>query len=135
MKQAKMALPVILAIITAVLLSGCGGKGGTQASQSSGGGAQITVSEWAKTNKMDVYTETPDELYELAKKEGKVVLYSISSRCVRVAESFMKRYPGVTVEAYDISTNELNEKITREYAAGVRNADLIHIKDQDGTIY
>jgi iron(III) transport system substrate-binding protein len=137
MKQAKMALPVILAIITAVALSGCGEKGGTQAtaSQAGAGEARIALSDWAKNNKMDVYTETTDELYELAKKEGTVVLYSISSRCVRVAESFMKRYPGITVEAYDISTNELNEKITREYAAGVRNADLIHIKDQDGTIY
>jgi iron(III) transport system substrate-binding protein len=136
MKQTKMALPLIPAIITAALLLGCGGQGGAKPAASASAGAdQITVSEWARNNKMDVYTETPDELYELAKKEGTVVLYSISSRCVRVAESFMRRYPGITVEAYDISTNELNEKITREYAAGVRNADLIHIKDQDGTIY
>ena len=80
-------------------------------------------------------TESAEELYELAKKEGKVVIYSISSRMKKVKESFEAKYPGVTVEVYDISTNELLEKITREYEAGVRTADVIHIKDQDGSLY
>lgn len=39
------------------------------------------------------------------------------------------------MNAFDISSNELYEKVTREYAAGVYNADLVHIKDEDGAIY
>jgi len=95
---------------------------------------QNKITGWAKD--VELYKdETPEELYEKAKKEGTVVIYSISSRMKKVKESFEKQYPGVIVEAYDISNNELLEKITREYEAGVRTADVIHIKDQDGSIY
>ncbi|MGI6403683.1 MAG: ABC transporter substrate-binding protein [Oscillospiraceae bacterium] len=90
---------------------------------------------WADIHKINDGSETVEELYEKAKEEGTVVLYSISSRCGKVKESFEAQYPGIVVEAYDISTNELLEKITREYDAGVRNADVVHIKDQDGSIY
>ena len=90
---------------------------------------------WGEENKITDGSQTRDELYELAKEEGIVVLYSISSRCVAVKESFEAEYPGVICDAYDISTDELLEKITREYDAGVRNADVIHVKDLDGTLY
>lgn len=96
--------------------------------------AASEMNEWARSANLDK-TETVDELYELAKEEGKVVIYSISSRMKKVKESFEAQYPGVTVEVYDISTNELLEKITREYEAGVRTADVIHIKDQDGSLF
>ncbi len=90
---------------------------------------------WAVKNKITDGTETADELYALAKEEGTVVLYSISSRCVKVKESFEAKYPGVICDAYDISSDELMEKITREYEAGVRNADVIHCKDLNGSVY
>ncbi|MGI6403682.1 MAG: ABC transporter substrate-binding protein [Oscillospiraceae bacterium] len=90
---------------------------------------------WADIHKINDGSETVEELYEKAKEEGTVVLYSISSRCVKVKESFEAQYPGIVVEAYDISTNELMEKITREYESGIRNADVIHCKDQDGSLY
>ncbi len=93
------------------------------------------VTTWAEENQINNGSQTVDELYELAKQEGTVVLYSISSRCVQVKESFEAQYPGVICDAYDISTNELLEKITREYESGVRNADVIHCKDQDGALY
>lgn len=90
---------------------------------------------WAVKNKITDGSETADELYTLAKEEGTVVLYSISSRCVKVKESFEAKYPGVICDAYDISSDELMEKVTREYDAGVRNADVIHCKDLNGSVY
>lgn len=90
---------------------------------------------WAVKNKMTDGTETADELYALAKEEGTVTLYSISSRCVKVKESFEAKYPGVICDAYDISSDELMEKVTREYESGVRNADVIHCKDLNGSVY
>jgi iron(III) transport system substrate-binding protein len=90
---------------------------------------------WAVKNKMNDGTETADELYALAKEEGTVVLYSISSRCVKVKESFEAKYPGIICDAYDISSDELMEKVTREYESGVRNADVIHCKDLNGSVY
>lgn len=97
--------------------------------------AEPAPADWATANRINDGSQTPEELYELAKEEGTVVLYSISSRCGKVKESFEAQYPGVICDAYDISTNELLEKITREYDAGIRNADVVHIKDQDGSIY
>lgn len=99
------------------------------------GAVAEATTEWAVANKINDGSETVEELYELAKKEGSVVFYSISSRSGKVAESFMAQYPGVTATAYDISSDELMEKITREYDAGVRNADVIHCKDLDGSVF
>jgi iron(III) transport system substrate-binding protein len=97
--------------------------------------SSVAETGWAKTNKIDDGSQTEDELYELAKQEGEVTVYSISSRITAVKTSFEKRYPGVIVNAFDISSNELYEKVTREYEAGIYNADLVHIKDEDGAIY
>ncbi len=99
------------------------------------GAVAEATTEWAVANKINDGSETVEELYELAKKEGSVVFYSISSRSGKVAESFMAQYPGVTATAYDISSDELMEKITREYDAGIRNADVIHCKDLDGSVF
>lgn len=79
-------------------------------------------------------TETVDELYELAKQEGKVVVYSQSSRIKDVKASFEAQYPGITVEGFDMSTNEIVEKLVREQEAGVFNADVIFIKDALGVV-
>lgn len=64
-----------------------------------------------------------------------MTFYSISSRCGKVADAFMAKYPEIKVTAVDISTNELLEKVTREYDAGIHTADMIHIKDMDGSLY
>jgi iron(III) transport system substrate-binding protein len=118
---------------------GCKGKGGGTAqpagSASSADSGKPVVTDWAVTNKISDGSQTADELYELAKKEGEVTIYSISSRISNIKQTFEKQYPGITVNAYDISSNELYEKITRELDANVHTADVIHIKDEDGQIY
>ena len=93
------------------------------------------MTEWETASGIWNWDETEDELYEKAKEEGKVVLYSISSRCTKIADAFNEAYPGVTCEPFDISTNELLEKVTREYDADIHTADVVHIKDQDGSMF
>lgn len=73
-------------------------------------------------------------LYELAKEEGKVVVYSVSSRIKTAASSFMEQYPGVVVEAYDMRMPAIIEKLEREAAAGVKNADVILGNDNGGSL-
>jgi iron(III) transport system substrate-binding protein len=129
----KRFLAVVLCISALVLSCGkqnSSGGGGSRAASNT-----PVVTDWAKQNKIDNGSQTEAELYELAKQEGQVTVYSISSRITAVKTSFEKQYPGITVNAFDISSNELYEKVTREYAAGVYNADLVHIKDEDGAIY
>ncbi len=78
--------------------------------------------------------DTQEQLYEAAKKEGKVVIYSMSSRIKNVKSAFEKKYPGVIVEAYDMRNTEIFEKVEREHSAGIYNADVIFAKDSDGTM-
>lgn len=150
MLKLKRVLAGAVTLSLALALVACGGKGGdgagttaapagTTASGGSGsaaapaGNAELT--EWEQSSDILNNGQTEAELYELAKKEGKVTLYSISSRCTKVAEAFNAQYPGVECQVFDIATNELLEKVTREYDAGQHVADVVHIKDQDGSLY
>ena len=123
-----MKKEIIAAMLIVVSVLGCISCSKKPAAQNS------QTSEWAK--KVELYKdETPEELYEKAKKEGNVVVYSISARMKKVKESFEKQYPGVTLEVYNLPTNEVLEKISREYDSGIRAADVSHIKDQDSSLY
>ena len=123
-----MKKEIIAAMLIVVSVLGCISCSKKPAAQNA------QTSEWAK--KVELYKdETPEELYEKAKKEGNIVVYSISARMKKVKESFEKQYPGVTLEVYNLPTNEVLEKISREYDSGIRAADVIHIKDQDGSLY
>ena len=92
-----------------------------------------TQAAWIAAAALDS-PDTVDQLYAAAKKEGKVVIYSMSSRIKSVKADFEKKYPGVIVEAYDMRNTEIFEKVEREHAAGIFNADVIFAKDSDGTM-
>lgn len=104
-------------------------------SQDAPGDATEELTEWEKASDIFNTTQTDEELYELAKQEGSVTLYSISSRCGKVADAFNAKYPGVECTAFDISGSELMEKVSREYEAGQYVADVVHYKDQDGSVF
>lgn len=70
-----------------------------------------------------------DAVYEAAKGEGKVVIYSLSSRIFDAVESFKEKYPGIEVEASDMLTVDQIEKLTREQAAGVYSVDVLFLAD------
>lgn len=125
--------------LAGILMAGCVVATGLVGCSSNNAGegqeGTTTYTEWEEASGIFVTDETEEELYEKAKEEGKVVWYSISSRSEKIAEAFNEKYPGVICEAFDISSNELLEKVTREYNAGQHIADVVHIKDQDGSIY
>ena len=87
--------------------------------------------KWAEDNGLNL-DESMDELYEKAKAEGKVVIYTISSRTQKVANAFMEAYPGINVEVYDISSGTLKEKFLTEYESGIHTVDILHSKEQVG---
>lgn len=95
--------------------------------------APKTQAAWIAAAALDA-PDTVEQLYAAAKKEGKVVLYSMSSRTKTTKVEFEKKYPGVTLEVYDIRNTEIFEKIEREHSAGIFNADVIFVKDSDGTM-
>ena len=134
MLKHKKLLSLLLAATMLFTVTGCGG--GTDDGGAAGDTGESGLTEWEETANIYATDETDEELYEQAIAEGgEVTLYSISSRCGKVAEAFMAKYPEIECTAFDISTNELLEKVTREHEAGQYVADVVHIKDQDGSLY
>jgi iron(III) transport system substrate-binding protein len=101
-----------------------------------GGGADPAAArkKWAEDNGLNK-TETVAELYEKAKLEGEVNVYGVTGRIADVGKNFTAKYPGVKVNFYDLTVNELAEKFSREYEAGVRVADVINTVDMVGQVY
>lgn len=96
--------------------------------------AVLADQQWAIDNGLNK-TETVEELYAAALEEGGVLnLYGCSGRDEVVANAFMEEYPGITVNFYDLGINEMLEKFTREYEAGIHTADVLQLKEQSGSI-
>lgn len=144
----KNWLAGLLVLVMLLGLTACGGSkqdanpsappagGGTQDQGSGDAAAPSDLTDWEQASGIYNTDETDEELYQKALEEGATVtLYSISSRCGKVADAFMAKYPGLECVAFDISTNDLLEKVTREWDSGVATADVVHIKDQDGSMY
>lgn len=84
--------------------------------------------QWMQRAQVGIYqpeVEDWDAIYEAAKQEGKVVIYSSTSRIFDGVATFEEKFPGIEVEAYNISGVEILEKIEREAEAGIRNADVV----------
>jgi len=127
MRSFRKLLAILLAATMLIGMTACGGGSDKPTEE---------LTEWEKSSNIYATDETDAQLYELAKKEGgEIILYSISSRSPKVAEAFVKKYPDLKCTALDISTNELLEKVTREHEAGQYVADVVHIKDMDGSMY
>lgn len=80
----------------------------------------------------DTY-ESTEELYELAKKEGEVVVYSATSAAEKVGLAFEEAYPGVKATVTKVSDSDIYEKIKREHDSGINNADIIFGKGTNGS--
>ena len=149
MKKTKRFMAMLLAGSMAVLsLSGCEkieetesttqaqaqSGGSEEGSQSSEEGAAVTPEEQWAIDAGLYEDESSEELYQkaLEEEDGKVVIYSISSRMAKVKASFEEDYPSMTLEVYDINANDMSTKLSTEYNSGIRTADVIHSKEQTG---
>jgi len=119
----KKIFALVLALALALSLAVCGM-------------AEAELTEWEQKANIYATDETDEELYQQAIAEGGTInLYSISSRGAKVIAAFLEKYPELDAVAFDISTNELLEKVTREHDAGQHVADVVHINDQDGSMW
>jgi hypothetical protein len=68
-----------------------------------------------------------DQLYEKAKKEGKITLYAPLSPSAMsvIPPAFMKRFPGVTVDHIDATSDKLIARVLSEQKGGRVLADVI----------
>ena len=68
-------------------------------------------------------------LYQAAKAEGEVNIYSYSSRVFKFGKTFEEKYPGIKVNGFDMDSPEIVTKILAEQAAQNYVADVIFLKD------
>ncbi len=70
-----------------------------------------------------------EELYQAAKKEGEVNIYSYSSRVFKFGKTFEAKYPGIKVNGFDMDSPEIVTKVLAEQSAKNYVADVIFLKD------
>jgi iron(III) transport system substrate-binding protein len=70
---------------------------------------------------------TEEQLYEAAKREGKVVMYAsaVSMAKEEVVNAFQKKYPGIAFDAQRIVTAQVNQKMIAENEAKNVLVDMI----------
>lgn len=69
------------------------------------------------------------ELVARAEAEGKVVVYSFTSRIARVEKAFEAKYPKIDLVPFDINSTQQIARLKSEAAAKVSNADVAYISD------
>ncbi len=112
---------VVLLMAVAVWLSGIHGALAQDAAQQ----------EWLKKAELGSFAPPKQDwkaIEAAAKKEGKVVIYSVSSRIPKLAKEFKEKF-GVEIVGYDMASDEQIEKFTREHKAGVFQADVLFNSD------
>ena len=72
---------------------------------------------------------SPEALYTAARDEGRVVIYSVTSRVHLIEEVFERRYPGIDLRAFVLSSREQITRLRAEQRAGIRNADVLYLND------
>ncbi len=88
--------------------------------------------EWLKRSELGPYEPKAfdgKQLYEKAKSEKEVAVYSYSSRVHQFGKTFEQQYPGIKVNGFDMDSTEIVTKILAEQKAGNFVADVIFLKD------
>jgi iron(III) transport system substrate-binding protein len=80
-----------------------------------------------------VYNEK--QIYEKARLEKEVNIYSYSSRVHQFGKTFEQQYPGIKVNGFDMDSTEIVTKILAEQKAGNFVADIIFLKDPSTVLY
>jgi iron(III) transport system substrate-binding protein len=117
-KGSVLAILLTVLVISIGLIASC--SKGSQSSVPQGGGTPERVL-------------THDELVAAAKAEGRVVVYSITSRISNAAENFEKLY-GIKAEYSNLKDGELIEKVTQEVGGRIDGADFV-ISQDSGRVY
>ena len=123
----KNLLKTVALSLSLLAFAGCGGGGSTDKKEAAKNAAPAT------DKIVQVKSEKASDLEAAAKKEGKLKVYSITSRVTKAGAAFEKKY-GIKVEATDMKDFELIDKITSEVKAKADGADMVIAQDS-GRVY
>jgi len=95
------------------------------------------VDKWLKAAELGPYAPAKQDwaaIEAAAKKEGKVVVYSNTSKVADIVPLFQKKYPGVTIEAPDIGGDEVLLKTREEQKAKNFYGDVWYSSSGSGDV-
>jgi len=92
------------------------------------GGAPLFAEGAKETAQPKGAAEKWEDVQKAAQKEGKVVVYSVTSRITLAAEKFQAK-TRIKVESHRLTEVELIERLNREAASGITAVDLVLIED------
>lgn len=114
---------VVSVLVVALLLSclvGCGKKNEADIADEPGKEASSVEKALYEAAKM-----TNEELYAKAKEEkGRTVVYSTTSLAASALESFLTKYPGLTIEMSDVGEADMFTKLSTEIGSEADGADM-----------
>jgi iron(III) transport system substrate-binding protein len=87
-----------------------------------------TQAEWLKRAQVGPKAPAKQDwkaIEAAARKEGKVVIYSVSSRIFKLVKKFKKKY-GIDIVGHDLTSAVQMEKFRREYKAGLHQTDVMY---------
>ncbi|MCG8362095.1 MAG: extracellular solute-binding protein [Pseudanabaenales cyanobacterium] len=73
--------------------------------------------------------EDLDALIAAAESEGKVVIYSFTSRIAKIETAFEAAYPKIDLVGFDISSTEQIARLKSEQVAGAQEVDVAYLSD------
>jgi iron(III) transport system substrate-binding protein len=106
-----------LFLVFAVILAAAGSVGAADDAQT----------KWLQKAQLGPYAPAAQDWKSIeaaARQEGKVVLFSVSSRFAKIQKGFKEKY-GVELVGYDITSDEQIEKFSREHKAGLFQTDVL----------
>lgn len=77
----------------------------------------------------DLDAMSADELYEIAKTEGSVTVFSLSSRIAKIETSFEEKYPGIDLIGLDINSTKQIARLEAEQRAGIFAVDVLYLSE------
>jgi iron(III) transport system substrate-binding protein len=95
------------------------------------------VDAWLKAAELDKYAPAKQDwtaIEAAAKKEGKVLVYANSSRIADVKKLFEAKYPGITLEGFDLGGEDAVLKVREEQKAGAYTGDVLFTSSASGDI-
>ena len=98
--------------------------------------ADDAQTKWLKSSQIGPFAPATQDwaaIESAARKEGKVVIFSVSSRIFKIQKEFKEKY-GVEIEGYDIHSDEQIEKFTREHQSGLHKTDVL-FNNATSTLY
>jgi iron(III) transport system substrate-binding protein len=77
----------------------------------------------------DLDAMSPEELYELAKTEGSVTVFSLSSRIAQIETTFEEKYPGIDLIGVDLNSTRQIARLDAEQRAGIFAVDVLYLSE------